>query len=171
MMGWPKRRSAAPCLRRAAQGQRPWPSSGFTLIEVLVVLAILGVILVLILLRGPQRSPGFVLRSEAALVRGALAGARGEAIANDRDVAVGLAVDPAALAVGGRRRLMLPPGVALAMLTGDGKPEPGTAIFRFHPDGSADGGGVLVANEAGSLAVRVAWLTGRITVSALPHAD
>lgn len=144
---------------------------GFTLIEVLVVLAILGLVLVLVLLRGPQRSPGFVLRSEAALVRGALAQARGEAIARDRDVTVGLAVDPAALAVGGKRRLMLPPGVALAMLTGDGKPAPGTATFLFHPDGSADGGGVLVANEAGRLAVRVAWLTGRITVGALPHAE
>lgn len=141
---------------------------GFTLIEVLVVIAILGLVLGLVLMRGPQRSPGFTLRSEAQLVSRRLAEARGQAIATDRDVRVSLAADPPALAVGRGRRLALSPGITLLLLTGDGRPMRAASSFVFHPDGSADGGGVLVANEAGRIAVHVSWLTGRITVEA-PH--
>lgn len=140
---------------------------GFTLIETLVVLAILGLVLALVALRGPQRSPGFTLRSEASIVRSALAEARGRAIALDHDVSVGLTADPPGLLIAGGRRFAAPAGISLAMLTGDGKPAPAISRFVFHPDGSADGGGVLVANQAGRIAVLVSWLTGRITVAEL----
>ena len=141
---------------------------GFTLIETLVVLVILGLIVGLVVARGPSRSPGFELRSEAQLLSARLAEARGRAIAIDHDVEVGLSRDPPALTIAGRPPVALPPSLTLAMLTADGHVDPLARHLVFHPDGSADGGGLLLANSAGRIAVTVAWLTGRITVAARP---
>lgn len=151
--------------RRAATGRAD--EGGFTLIEVLCVVAILAIAYLLIASRGPAGSPAFTLRSEAASVADVLGAARGQAIATGIDVTVGLAGDPPGLRVGNRDALPLSPGVRLAMLTADDHPTAATARFAFHPDGSADGGGIELANRAGRIAVRVAWLTGRITVAAL----
>ena len=137
---------------------------GFTLIEILVVLVILGLIAGLLIANGPSRSPGFLLRSEAAVLASALNEARGEAIARDRDVDVGLARNPPGLTVTGRPLVAVPPSLSLAMLTADGERDPLDHRLVFHPDGGADGGGILLANEAGRIAISVGWLTGRVTV-------
>jgi prepilin-type N-terminal cleavage/methylation domain-containing protein len=141
---------------------------GFTLIETLVVLVILGLVVGLVVARGPSRSPGFLLRSEAQVLSARLAEARGSAIALDHDVDVGLSRNPPGLAIAGRPPVKVPPTVTLAMLTADGAVDPLARHIVFHPDGSADGGGLLLANSAGRIAVRVGWLTGRITVAARP---
>ncbi len=143
------------------------PDRGFTLVETLVVLVILGLVVGLVVARGPSRSPGFTLRSEAETIDTALGEARGRAIATDRDVAIGLSADPPGLAIEGRPPVAISPSLRLAMLTGDGKVSRANARFHFRPDGSADGGGVLVANDAGRIAISVAWLTGRITVATM----
>ncbi len=144
---------------------RQW---GFTLIEMIVVLVIMGLVLGLVVARGPSRSPGFLLRSEAKVLASTLSEARGRAIATDRDVVVGISRDPPGLTVTGRPSVALPPSLTLALLTADGNAEPLGRRLVFHPDGGADGGGLLLANQAGRMAIAVAWLTGRISVAARP---
>ena len=151
----------------SSRAQAGPPDAGFTLIEVLCVVVILALTYALIAANGPSRSPAFTLRSEAATIADRLGAARGEAIASGHDVTVGLAADPAGLRIGRRTRLDVSPGISLAMLTADDHPTDATRRFAFRPDGSADGGGILVGNEAGRIAVRVAWLTGRVTVAPL----
>ncbi len=141
------------------------PDAGFTLIEVLCVVAILAVVYILVAAHGPSRSPSFTLRSEAATIADRLGEARGLAIASGHDVTIGLEADPVGLRIGSRASLATSPGISLAMLTADDHPTAVTSRLAFRPDGSADGGGILVGNEAGRIAVRVAWLTGRITVA------
>jgi general secretion pathway protein H len=141
---------------------------GFTLIEMLVVLVIAGLFIGLVVARGPSRSPGFLLRSEAQVLSGALSEARGRAIAIDHDVNVAISRNPPGLTITGRPDVLLPPKLTLTMLTADGNQNALSRRLVFHPDGGADGGGLLLANEAGRMAIAVAWLTGRISVAARP---
>ena len=61
---------------------------GFTLLEMIVVIVILGLVAGLVLTRGPMRSTGLSARAAATMLAGSLRAARSEAIATDRPVTV-----------------------------------------------------------------------------------
>lgn len=139
--------------------------AGFTLIEVLAVLAILGLVAGLVAARGPQRSAALDLRAAAAQVAGAMRLARTQAIAGNTPVAVQL--DPAAhaLRVGAAAPRRLPPGLAVSVIS---VAEPGRPSITFAPDGSSTGGRVELAAGARRMQVGVDWLTGRVSVADAP---
>jgi general secretion pathway protein H len=129
-------------------------SDGFTLIEMLVVLAVLALIAGLVVARGPSRSVALDLRAATATVVGELRRGRAAAIAGDAAVTVTL--DPAARAirVGDAPPRALPGDVALA-----------AAAIRFTPDGAAAGGPIALAAGARRVTITVSWLTGRVSVA------
>lgn len=131
------------------------PGAGFTLLEMVVVLAILALTLSLVLTRGPPRSAGLDVRASAALVAQTLRGARAAAVAGNQATAVTL--DPAGnrVAAGGRVT-RLPADVSLSAS--------GPAV-SFAPDGSSSGGTVGLAGAGRRFAVAVNWLTGRVSVA------
>src|SRR5437879_5767895 len=65
-------------------------ASGFTVIELVVVLAILGFALALLVSYGPPASRGLDLRGSAAVVASGLRLTRSEAIVNNRAATFGL---------------------------------------------------------------------------------
>ncbi len=144
----------------------PASSAGFTLIEVLVVMAILGVALAALAARGPLRSNGLDARAAASEVAQAFRLGRARAIANDRPVPVVLDLPTRRLTVDGTPRLSLPPSFALDVVMEDGSVPARPAVFVFAPDGSATGGSVGLTLGARHLAVTVDWLTGRVGVTA-----
>ncbi len=129
--------------------------SGFTLIEVIVVLAILGLALVLVVGYKPPWSSGLGLKGTAAELASGLRLARSEAIASNRSVV---------LDTGAERRL--PGNVSIELLTIAGEREgAGTGDIRFNPDGSSTGGRIALGDGRQRLAIGVDWLTGRISVA------
>lgn len=138
---------------------------GFTLIEVLVVVAILGLSLALVVGRGPLRSPTLDVRAAAGQVASALRIARGQAIARNRTVPFVLDVAAGGYRVGDGPVQALPRGLRLRMTAvADQTAGERIGAISFLPDGSSTGGQVALAAGAARLAVGVDWLTGRVSV-------
>lgn len=144
--------------------------AGFTLIEMAVVLALMGLLLSLALTRG---GPGMTSRQPhaAALeIAAALREARAQAIGSGRDVAFRLDLSANRYQFENRGSHPLPDGIALT-LTGVARgmdEEHNAGSMFFAPDGSASGGRISVAAQGRRETVSVNWLNGLVTVSDAP---
>jgi general secretion pathway protein H len=137
------------------------PAAGFTLIEMIVVLVILGITLGLVMTRGPIHSSTLDARTAARQVAQTLRLARSKAIALDQPVSVSLDTRAHAVRIDGSPAQNLPRGVGLAAASFTGQ---AIVAIRFAPDGSSSGGRIALG-ETGSLRlVMVDWLTGRVSV-------
>ncbi len=139
-------------------------TGGFTLLETVVVLVVLGLMLAILAGAAPSRSTRLDLANAADAVAGALWQARARAIAEDRPIIVTVPVGGSVLVIDGVAR-RLPDKVTLSLAgTLNGAPT-GTAAIRFAADGSASAGTVRIVAGAQAMLVVVDWLTGRIAVT------
>jgi general secretion pathway protein H len=144
-------------------------AAGFTLLEMLVVLAIVGFSLVLVASYRPPWSRGLEIDAAAAKLAAELRLVRSEAIAANRPAAFELDLAQRRYRGGSSPPRSLPAGMALELLTVAGERQSGTAgRIRFYPDGSATGGRIVLVDEARRVAVGVDWLTGRVSVADVP---
>ena len=141
-------------------------AGGFTLIEVIVTLAILGFALVLVAGYKAPWSSTIGLKGAAAELASGLRLARSEAIVSNRSVPFDLDVIRHQYRVGTSAVHGLPGYLAIELLTITGeKRDVGVGYIRFNPDGSSTGGRITLADGRRHLAVGVDWLTGRVTVA------
>ena len=142
--------------------------AGFTLIEVLVVLVVIGLATALLAMRGPQRSPALDLRTASEEVAGSLRLARTRAIAGNRVVGVTFDAATRSVRLDGTAARTLPPGIGINVTsTLREKADERLAAIRFAPDGSSTGGQVELQGRGRRVEVAANWLTGRVTVSSL----
>ncbi|MFC7739020.1 GspH/FimT family pseudopilin [Roseomonas sp. GCM10028921] len=144
--------------------------AGFTLIEMLVVVAVIGLAIALVVGRGPARSPSLEAREAATEVALALRQARGLAIATNRRMTFVLDVGRRAYRVGDGPVHPLPPALDLAVITAAGEAGEGrtASAITFSADGSSSGGRIRLAAGSIRRVVAVDWLTGRVTVADAP---
>ena len=139
--------------------------NGFTLIEILVVVAIIAVVMGVLIGRGPVRSHGLETRAAAGALAQALRAARAQAIAVDHDVTV--VIDPVrhVFAADNSPISRIDPGTALVVrppaLMGPGQ----AARIVFSADGSSTGGDIVLGTGKRRLDVSVEWLTGKVSVA------
>ena len=140
--------------------------SGFTLIEVIVTLAILGFALVLVAGYKPPWSSGLGLKGVASELSSGLRLARSEAIASNRQVRFDLDATGHVYRVGAGAERRLPANLSIELLTIIGENR-GASVgdIRFNPDGSSTGGRIALADGKRRVAVGVDWLTGRVSVA------
>ena len=141
---------------------------GFTLLEMMIVLVILGLVAALVVMRGPSRDPALDLRATAEAMAGGLRLARAQAISSGRPVS--LMVDPArhVWRIDTGTPTAIAPEVGVTVSTASAT-IPGTAPeIGFAPDGSSTGGRIDLRAGERHLAVSADWLTGRISVTDAP---
>lgn len=143
--------------------------NGFTLLEMIIVLAVLGLIMGLVVTRGPQRSHGLDVRAAVATIVRTLRQARGQAISANRTVTVAVNGAQRLVSVDGTAALALSPGLGLTAGSGiDAVPGPKLTGIRFTPNGSSTGGRIVLADGKRRIVVGVDWLTGRVSVADAP---
>ncbi|MEA2779009.1 MAG: ral secretion pathway protein [Rhodospirillaceae bacterium] len=140
--------------------------AGFTLIEMIVALVVLGLVLGLLVTRGPVRSRTLEIRATATELAGALRNTRAAAIRFNRPVTFGLDVARHSYRVDSTNPVALPLHMALSITAVSGETLEGRlGGITFEPDGSASGGRIEVRDGARRIQVGVDWLTGRVSIA------
>jgi general secretion pathway protein H len=145
---------------------RPGAAGGFTLIEMIVVLAIVAIVLALITVNRTPVSAATETRAVARAVYEGLRAARSEAIMTNRDVAFTVDVARRSYGWGARPPQYLPGGLQLALYTSSGEVV-GDAVgrIRFDPDGGASGGRVSVTGGDHLWWIGVDWISGHVSIA------
>jgi general secretion pathway protein H len=139
---------------------------GFTLLELLVVLVIIGLVLALI--------PGFMLRGQPGLdvdvaaraLADALRETRSQAVLQNREQLFALDVEERLFRVGEQRAsVQIDKNIAITFQTARSLLMSDTiGRIRFFPDGSATGGRIGLTLNGHHAEVLVDWLTGLISI-------
>ena len=142
------------------------PHCGFSLIELLVVLAVMGLALSLFVGYRAPWSSRLGLEGTAAELAAGLRLARSQSIADNRPIVFVLDLGAHRFRIGGDPPRNLPPKLQVGLLTVSGEKRNATVgDIRFNPDGSSTGGRIVLAEGERRVAVGVDWLTGRVTVA------
>lgn len=138
---------------------------GFTLMELLVVLAILGLTMVLAMPTLGRLLPGLELRTEARDVASALREARASAIGRNEEVTIVLDRERGLLQVAGKPVVQLSPKIGVSALETSHSSRAGDNEIRFFPDGTSTGGRLTLALGERQEHVVVDWLTGAVSIT------
>jgi len=143
----------------------PTLSHGFTLIEMIVVLVVVGLVMGLVLARGPMHSRTLEAHAAARDIAQTLRAARARAIAANQSVEFILDPRRHSFRVDAGAANGLPPWLDLSAAAAPGETFGNRIVaIRFAPDGSASGGRIELANGKLRLSIGVDWLTGRVSV-------
>jgi general secretion pathway protein H len=116
-------------------------SNGFTLLEMLIVILVMGLIMAMLAGYGPPKSKWLETKAAARGVAAAMVFARGQAIATGQPAQVVLPKVP------------------------DWLGETVSGPITFEPDGSSSGGSVVLDDHGRDLTVTADWLTGQARLS------
>lgn len=133
-------------------------ANGFTLVETLVVLAIMAGVTAAVLFAWPKSATARV-NVEARILASTLQLARSRAMASNTETVV--AVDARERRIGlGRSFRQLPDGMSVLLTVAASERRNQVGGLRFYPDGRSSGGEILLAYQGRKERIVVNWFTG-----------
>lgn len=144
---------------------------GFTLVELLVVFAIMGVLMSVVPMAFDRLQEGAAYRDTVRAMASGMRGARYRAAVEGRTLNFVVDFDQHAFRVGEERAWQpVPPSLRVRAVGGGGEMHSaGNAVIRFLPGGGSTGGSIDVIRASGAgTRLRVDWLSGRVTHESLP---
>ncbi|MDX1401819.1 MAG: GspH/FimT family pseudopilin [Kiloniellales bacterium] len=139
---------------------------GFTLVELLVVLALIGAVLSLAVPRLSAVSGGGRLETTAENLVAQLRRVRSEAITGGKAVAFQVDLENRVYGKAGVEDVYeIPPAIKVGLTSASyAGSVTGIGTFYFFPDGSTTGGRIRLAKDEEVLTVEIDWLSGRTVV-------
>ena len=139
---------------------------GFTLLELMIVIVIIGLVLAL---SPPLFSAGVTSAEQRAVARSVaqtLRFARSEAIANRTDVGVEFNMENRTYQLpGGKKRGKWPETIQLELTTTAAETvDAKRANVRFYSDGGSTGGRVTLKVKEREYRIDIGWLNGRVAI-------
>ena len=134
--------------------------AGFTLLELMIALAILALAMAVVTMSTARRSPSFETRRIALEIVGLMRDARVTAREMNEPAAVAFDADARRFAGPAGLSVELPEGIEADMVSSAAAGRP--AVI-FLPDGSSTGGAVTLRGGAVSERIEVDWLTSRVS--------
>jgi general secretion pathway protein H len=141
-------------------------SRGFTLLELIVVLVIVGLVLALVPGMMMRSQPGLDIEVAARAVADGLRRTRSQAMLTNREEVFSLDVEQRLFRAGRDQPLkQLDRTIELQMYTAAAELiDTGSGRIRFFPDGGATGGAIDLALGEQHSRVSVDWLTGQVEI-------
>jgi general secretion pathway protein H len=149
-----------PGRRVAADGPR---SHGFTLIELVAVVALIGIAFAVVTLSFSQSLRSAKIDAASRDLVAALRYTRGQAIVRGEQQALDLDVARNTYQAPGRPPVQLPTDMHMTLTTAETEQTAASSgRIRFFPDGASTGGHITVYAGSREWRIDVDWLTGRV---------
>ncbi len=154
---------APPGRRRAPRSAPAGRARGFTLLEIVVVVALIGLTLGVVSVSVGEGLSGAKVRAASRDLAAALRFTRTQAIVKREAQVFTVDVDARTYTAPGRPPVELPRQMEMKLLTAAAEQvDRGVGRIRFHPDGSSTGGHIELIRERAVWGIDVAWLTGEV---------
>lgn len=138
--------------------RRSTSSAGFTLVELLVVMGIMGLVLAAVVFAKPKTASVRV-NVAARAVASTLQLARAQAMASNAETVVRIDPQNGQFGIDGSMHT-LPRGMTVVMIAAENERRGDSGGMRFYPDGQSSGGEIVLALEGRASRIAVNWLTG-----------
>jgi general secretion pathway protein H len=137
-------------------------NQGFTLVEMLVVLAIMAVMLTMSLPYVKGSGDARILDAVAQTMAARLRNEQASAVSTNTERSIEIDLKNMAML---NPFYKLPAGIALHIETAENQIDEGSASFRFFADGGSTGGKIQISKATMKREIDINWLNGAVVVS------
>ena len=140
--------------------------AGFSLLEMMIALAILGLAVTVVGVAFGRSSVGYRFEAAAQELALNLREARARALRSGHDVALVIDVDTRVYRLQSDQPVQLPADANLSVVSaGEVMASTRQPVISFAPDGGSTGGSITLSHDDRSTTISIDWLTGAVAVT------
>ena len=140
-------------------------ANGFTLLEMLAVILLIGIAVAAVSISVTQGLASARVRAASSELAGALRATRTQAIVRGQEQSFDVDTQANSYRDVKQRDVRLPKGLQVSITSAkEDQPNDHTGRIRFFPDGSSTGGRITLQSGKREWHVNVSWLTGEVRV-------